>query len=101
MSSFLEAMVLLLPPDVGGRSRAVSPRDGSYQPFTRIGEELIRLRVIEGPISLAPGEGARVVLECDGLPDLSDGAELPLIEPHDRVVGHVTVLRILGGAVVA
>lgn len=101
MSSFLEAMVLLLPPDVGGRTRAVAPREGSYRPFARIGDDLVRLRVIEGPAILAPGEGARVVLECDADRVPCEGDELQLLELDDRVVGQLTVLRVIGKAVVA
>ena len=101
MSSFLEAMVLLLPPDVGGRTRAVAPREGSYRPFARIGGELVRLRVIEGPAVLAPGEGARVVLECDADRALQEGEELPILELDERVVGQLTVLRVIGKAAIA
>lgn len=100
MSSFLEAMMLLLPPDAGGRNVPVRPREGSYSPFARLGDDLLRVRVIEGPPRLAPGEGARVVLECDADHDLRDGAELQLVE-LEQVVGHVTVLRVLGKAALA
>jgi len=99
MSSFLEAMVLLLPPEVGGRVQPVAPREGSYSPFARFGEQVLRIRVIEGPPRLAPGEGARVVLECDADHELRGGEELQLME-LDEVVGHVTVLRVLRAACV-
>ena len=101
MASFLEAMVLLLPPDVGGRLHAVAPRDGSDRPFARVGGELVRLRVIEGPAVLAPGEGARVVLECDADRVLQEGEELEILELDDRVVGQLTVLRVIGKAAIA
>ena len=91
--SFIEAMLLLLPPDVGGRSSAVAPRDGSYRPFARVGDELLRVRLIEGPALLAPGEAARVVFECDEV--VANGAELQLVELGEQVVGFATVLRVM------
>lgn len=100
MSSFLEAMVLLLPPDAGGRAKAVAPREGSYRPFARIGQELVRLRIIEGPPSLAPGDGARVVIECDA-DRIREGEELQILELDERVVGQLTVLRVIGKAAMA
>ncbi|HEY3054061.1 MAG TPA: hypothetical protein VGK04_11810, partial [Thermoanaerobaculia bacterium] len=64
MSDFLEAVVTMLPREAGGRSSPVSPRDGSYRPFARFlsGGPLLRVRFIEGPPTLAPGDSGRVVL---------------------------------------
>ena len=61
----------------------------------------MRLRVIEGPAVLAPGEGARVVLECDADRALREGEELPILELDERVVGQLTVLRVIGKAAMA
>jgi hypothetical protein len=94
MSDFVEAMLLLLPPEAGGRRSAVEPRAGSYLPFARVGERLVRVRVIEGPPRLAPGDAARVVLESDTEGELWPGAELPLVETGAEPVGVVTVLRV-------
>lgn len=92
---FAEALVLLLPPEAGGRRRAIAPRDGSYQPFVRIDGRLARIRLFEGPPLLGPGEEGRVMLELDAA-DVVEGAELPLVELHEQVVGFVTVLRVFG-----
>lgn len=100
MSQFVEAMLLLLPPEAGGRASAVEPRAGSYRPFVRFEDHVTRARLIEGPARLAPGEEARVVLEVeaegDGVP--GRGAELELLELHERLVGIATVLRVCGRA---
>ncbi len=98
MSDFLEAVVTLLPTDAGGRSNAVSPRDGSYRPFARLpGGALLRLRFIEGPPRLAPGHSGRVVVELEeSVSDvelLTSGAELELVELAGPV-GIVTVSRL-------
>jgi hypothetical protein len=44
MSMYLEAMLLLLPPDVGGRRATVAPREGSYRPFARFDASTTRAR---------------------------------------------------------
>lgn len=99
VDQFLEGVVVLLPPEAGGRHSAIEPRAGSYRPFARspmLGG-LGRIRLIEGPPSLAPGEGALVVAEAEG-DDLDEalfaGAELDLIETDGRVVGILSVLRL-------
>lgn len=94
MSAYVEAMLLLLPPDAGGRATAVAPREGSYRPFAWIGEQLTRIRLLEGPAHLSPGEEARVVLEIETNVDLRRGAELRVVELDDRVVGIATVVRV-------
>ncbi len=99
MSAFLETIVTLLPSDAGGRLTAISPRDGSYRPFARFrsGGPLLRLRFIEGPPALSPGDSDRVVLELETLIDdemLFPGTELELIEHGARAVGLVTVARV-------
>jgi hypothetical protein len=98
VSDFVEAVVTLLPSDAGGRRTAVLPRDGSYRPFVRLvsGGPLIRVRFIEGPPTLAPGDSGRVVLEIEstGAELLVSGAELELIEAEPRAVGLLTVLRL-------
>ncbi len=99
MSDFLEAVVTMLPADVGGRSNPVSPRDGSYRPFARFrpGGPLLRLRFIEGPPTLSPGDSGRIVieLESDVVDDelFTSGAELELVE-SEVPVGLVTVARL-------
>ena len=101
VSAFIEATLLLLPPDVGGRSVPVSPREGSYRPFARVGGALSRVRVFEGPPRLAPGDEALVMveLEHDELP--IPGMEIRLFEPDERLVGVLTVLRLCRGIVAA
>lgn len=97
VSDFLEAMVLMLPGEAGGRASAVLPRDGSYRPFARrAGEEqLLRVRFIEGPPTLAPGEAARVMLEVETVGVvLEAGAELELFEHDGEPIGIVTVARV-------
>lgn len=95
MSTFLEAMLLLLPPDAGGRSAPVAPREGSYRPFARHGPRIVRARVFEGPPLLAPGEEDRVMLELESdIDTLRCGEELQILERDERVVGHLTVLRV-------
>lgn len=94
MSAFIEATLLLLPADVGGRSTAVAPRDGSYRPFAWIAERLTRIRLLEGPPRLAPGEEARVVLEIEADVDVIHGEELRVVELDDRVVGVARVDRV-------
>jgi translation elongation factor EF-Tu-like GTPase len=100
VSSFVEATLLLLPPDAGGRETAVAPRDGSYRPFARIDEQLTRIRLLEGPARLAPGEEARVVLEIESDATMERGAELRVVEPGERVVGIATILRVCRSAAV-
>ena len=95
MSTFLEAMLLLLPADAGGRSAPVAPREGSYRPFARHGPRVVRARLFEGPPLLGPGEEDRVLLELESdLDSLRRGAELQLLELEERVVGVATVLRV-------
>ncbi|HYH07211.1 MAG TPA: hypothetical protein VEK11_09170 [Thermoanaerobaculia bacterium] len=95
MSTYLEAMLLLLPPDAGGRSAPVAPREGSYRPFVAAGDVVTRARLIEGPPRLAPGDEARVMLEVesDAIPAY-DGSELHVLEHGQQLVGIVTVLRV-------
>lgn len=104
-SDYLEATLVLLPSDAGGRDAAIEPRNGEYRPVLR-GEDgsLVQLRLIEGPPRIAPGQHARVVAEieaasCD-TSRLDAGAELDLIE-HEQVVGILTVARWWRGAVMA
>ena len=100
MSAFIEATLLLLPTDAGGRATAVAPRDGSYRPFAWIAEKLTRIRLLEGPARLSPGEEARVVLEIEEDVDVSRGEELRVVELEDRVVGLATVVRVCRTATV-
>jgi hypothetical protein len=95
MAVYVEAMLLLLPADVGGRTAPVAPREGSYRPFTRIGDHASRLRVLEGPPRVAPGEEARVVAELeDDATHVIPGIELRLFEHDEQVVGLMTVMRV-------
>lgn len=99
MPVFVEAMLLLLPADAGGRRTPVAPREGSYRPFARVDGRTLRATLLEGPPRLAPGDEARVVLELDnGLGVVREGDELQLLELADRVVGTLTVLRVCGRA---
>lgn len=94
----MEAIVVMLPPDAGGRANAVSPREGSYRPFarSRAGGPLLRLRFIEGPPSLAPGDSARVVVEIESSTGvLVAGAEFDLLELEPEATGFLTVSRVL------
>lgn len=94
MSTYLEAMLLLLPPDAGGRSAPIAPREGSYRPFVAAGDVVTRARLIEGPPRLAPGDEARVMLEVESEIPATDGSELHLLEHGQQLVGIVTVLRV-------
>ena len=95
MSTYLEAMLLLLPSDAGGREAPVAPREGSYRPYARHGPRVVRACVFEGPPLLAPGEEDRVMLELESdIGTLDRGEELQILELDERVVGHLTVLRI-------
>ena len=98
MSAYVEATLLLLPRDAGGRLNAVAPREGSYRPFAWIDERLIRIRVLEGPARLEPGEEARVMLEIEDDLDMTRGDELRVVEFDDRLVGIATVVRVCRAA---
>ncbi|MEK6371352.1 MAG: hypothetical protein AABO58_01525 [Acidobacteriota bacterium] len=93
--TFLEALVTFLPTDAGGRELPVAPREGSYRPHARIAadEPLLRIRFIEGPPLIAPGQNARVVVELESDVQLAAGCELDVVE-HGRVVGLMTVTRV-------
>src|SRR5437870_3541006 len=101
MSHFLEAVALLLPPEAGGRETAISPRDGSYRPFACSSDARIRIRMIEGPPSIEPGQSARVVVEVErgDIASLVIGSELVLRESDEQCVGQLTVLRVIREAV--
>ena len=90
MGDFLEAVVLLLPPDAGGRIEPIAPREGSYRPLLGT----IRVRFIEGPPAIQPGTSGLVVIEMEGDPDrdLAAGTEVPIIE-ENRIIGLLTVIR--------
>ena len=95
MPTFLEAKLLLLPPDAGGRTSPVAPREGSYRPFARYGPCVVRARLFEGPPLLGPGEEDRVMLELESDIDaLALGMELEILEWNDRLVGLATILRV-------
>jgi translation elongation factor EF-Tu-like GTPase len=94
MSVYLEAMLLLLPPDAGGRTAPIAPREGSYRPFARVEDRVSRIRLLEGPPLVAPGEEARVVLELEEDAPLPVGAEMQVVEHGGHVVGLMTVMRV-------
>jgi hypothetical protein len=102
VGDFLEALVTLLPADAGGREIPIAPREGSYRPFLLLSGERLRICFIEGPPSIAPGQGGRVVVELEspltGNSPLTPGAELDLLE-DDRVVGIFTVARVWRAAI--
>jgi len=104
LNDYVEAVMLLLPVEVGGRASSVEPREGAYRPIARTsGGTMLRMRIIEGPPRIAPGQDARVVAEVESPLDealLVPGSELDLIE-QERVVGILTVARLWRGAVVA
>lgn len=94
MADFLEALITLLPVEAGGRASAIYPRHGSYRPFVVAGGERLRIRVIEGPPMIAPGQDGRIVAEIETpIASLVAGAELDLIE-NDRFVGILSVTRL-------
>lgn len=96
MAGFLEAVVTLFPVDLGGPTHLVSPREGSYRPYARVhaSGERFRVRMIEGPPLLAPGDTARAVLEIESdVAPLAAGSEVDLIELEGRIVGAMTVAR--------
>ena len=97
--NFIEALVTFIPTDAGGRQQPVAPREGSYRPHARTaaGEPLLRIRFIEGPPLIAPGQEARVVVEVESDELLAAGEELDVIE-FERVVGLMTVTRWLRAA---
>ena len=99
---FLEALVTFLPSEAGGRRIPIAPREGSYRPFLRSSADPIRIRFIEGPPSIAPGQGGRVVVELESPltenSPLAAGAEFDLLE-EDRVVGIFTVARVWRAAI--
>ena len=102
MGDFLEALVTFLPSEAGGRLIPIAPREGSYRPFLRSSAEPIRITFIEGPPSIAPGQGGRVVVELESPlaqnSTLAAGVELDLLE-DDRVVGIFTVARVWRAAI--
>lgn len=99
MSAFVEAFLTLIPAEAGGRHTSLSPREGSYRPWATpfASPDRVRLRVIEGPPSLAPGDSAMIVAEIEsGSPDaLAAGAELDLLDIDDQRVGLLHVMRYL------
>lgn len=95
MSVFLEAMLLLLPPEAGGRTSPVAPREGSWRPLARLGGHTSRATLFEGPASLAPGDAARVMIELEShAPRLDVDREFELLEDGQQVVAVVSVLRV-------
>jgi hypothetical protein len=104
VSDFLEILVTLLPTDAGGRSSPIAPRDGTYRPVLRSSHgALARVRFLEGPPQIVPGDAALVVaeIEIDSDDMLRAGAELDLMEPGERQVGLATAIRLWREAVSA
>ena len=103
MSDFLELYVTLIPESAGGRTSAVAPRNGTYRPVVRSQRgDLARVRFLEGPPQIAPGDGALVVAELEGIgDDFSAGEELDLMEPGDHLVGIATLMRVWRSAAIA
>lgn len=104
VSDFLEILVTLLPSEAGGRTSPIAPRNGTYRPILRSPQgERARVRFLEGPPQIAPGDAALVVaeVESDANAVLSAGVELDLIEPDGRLVGIATAVRLWRPAVSA
>lgn len=104
VSGYLELFVTMIPESAGGRTSPVAPRNGTYRPVVRTPQgDRARVRFLEGPPQIAPGDAALVVAELEGVGDdaLFAGAELDLIEPGDHLVGIVTLLRVWRSAVTA
>jgi hypothetical protein len=102
MAGFVEILVTMLPPDAGGRTSAVSPRDGTYRPIVRSTQgERARVRFLEGPPRIAPGDAALVVAEVESDAILLAGDELEVIEPGERLVGIATLVRFWRAAITA
>ena len=103
MGHFLEILVTMLPSEAGGRTSAVSPREGTYRPIVRSMQgDRARVRFLEGPPQIAPGDAALVVAELETADDsLCAGEELDLIEPGDHLVGIVTLMRLWRAAITA
>lgn len=99
MSTFIEARLALLPADAGGRTGSIAPRDGSYRPFVRFdtGVGTARLRVIEGPPLLGPGDDAHVVAEVEDEIEVVVGSDGLVVELGARVVGLLTVVSVCRG----
>jgi len=97
---FLEALVTLLPLEAGGRSNPIRPRDGSYRPYAITADGArMRLRVIEGPPEILPGQDARIVAEVESMQRVVyAGNELALVERDERCVGILTVMRLCRAA---
>ena len=93
--NIVEAYVAFLPTDAGGRAHPIAPREGTYRPHARlaVGEPLLRVRFIEGPPLIAPGQEARVVVEVEDDGRMASGCELDVLE-SDRVVAVMTVGRV-------
>ena len=96
MSVFVEAMVLLLPAEAGGRTAPVLPREGSYRPFVRIDGEMGRARFFEGPAVFSPGDAARVMIELETSAAPPDGCEFELLEHDQQIVAVANVMRVCG-----
>lgn len=88
MTDFIEALVLLLPRDAGGRREPIAPRAGTYRPL--LGSTPARF--IEGPPAIEPGSAGLVVIELESAFDCDAGSEMQIIE-DGRVVGVLTVTR--------
>lgn len=99
--SWIEGLVVLLPEDAGGRAEMVMPREGSYCPWARIAgdDQLLRVRFIEGPPAVFPGECARVVVELEAeAAGLRSGTELELVDGA-KLVGLITVGRLVSSTI--
>jgi hypothetical protein len=57
-------------------------------------QTMIRVRFIEGPPAISPGDSARVVVEIESdCMRLSSGTEFDLLELDTKTVGYLTVGR--------
>lgn len=98
MREYLEATITLFPTSAGGRRGAVTPREGNYLPSIEIFglPRRFEVKLIEGPVSISPGEDGVVVMHLTSpamLPAAAAGTELTIYE-KGRAVGIGQVLRL-------
>ncbi len=94
---YLEAVVTLLPPIVGGRAMSILSEDDQYRPHLVVSGDNEPLPVVlAGPAALDPGETAVAQFRCiasgAGYDKLHDGVQFTIMEGA-RIVGIGRVIR--------